>query len=613
MHVSRDRSDTRPAVARATTLTRGVGTAGRAARNTARRTVGAAIGVAVAARLLAAPPSQARPVVSPPTAPDPGEPVLNTGVLVDLAPGARNVRVAESPGGGSVAVSWTVRNASGHDELWARVKDETSWSARVRVSDPTASAVRPSMDLDSDGSLLLAWSEQRGGTRSVVTRRVTDSAAGARKVFAVAVSDGPYVGAGALHDVVAWTAASGGVVRPFASVDHGGGFAAPAAVSSSRWAYDVLPGTLGVNADSPQAHITYLSHDTDTQRAQASWSVLESTKGSAWIPADDLGPRQHLDQPVRPLVAVDHRGVAVLVFHDLSETDDTTRFPSGYVYDPRSPGSQPKDRLDVPKDLGAADAEGRPRALLGVRNRRNVLVAGYAGSPALIKQLVLPSDPGWTFKDWSDDGLCAAYTSDSTAPVWFFTWRQAEAEIHCLDDETTPGSLHIAHTNFGSLSTITPDRALGGTVTGFVPDPLVSALVLTEDVPGGDDPVWLLDHTDGGNDKPDPLLDFAKVKHPAITGKLQVGRTLRAVTGAWRPAPSEVAHRWYVNGRIVKGATRPTLKLTKAHRGKRISVRLFLSRAGYKDRVVEAKRAQKVAPKPKPKPKKKMKKKKKKR
>lgn len=66
----------------------------------------------------------------------------------------------------------------------------------------------------------------------------------------------------------------------------------------------------------------------------------------------------------------------------------------------------------------------------------------------------------------------------------------------------------------------------------------------------------------------------------AIRGTTSVGSILRAVPP--RTAPSATAtYQWLRNGRPIGGATRQTYRLTKADRGKRMAVRVTLSRSGY--------------------------------
>jgi hypothetical protein len=68
---------------------------------------------------------------------------------------------------------------------------------------------------------------------------------------------------------------------------------------------------------------------------------------------------------------------------------------------------------------------------------------------------------------------------------------------------------------------------------------------------------------------------------PTASGTMRVGATLTAKPGAWQPVPTAVTYRWYANGTQVAGATGPTLTLTSAHVGKRITVRVTGTRPGY--------------------------------
>ncbi|MGN7967907.1 hypothetical protein [Microbacterium sp. 22296] len=68
---------------------------------------------------------------------------------------------------------------------------------------------------------------------------------------------------------------------------------------------------------------------------------------------------------------------------------------------------------------------------------------------------------------------------------------------------------------------------------------------------------------------------------PTITGTTKVGSTLTAKAGTWAPAPVTLSHQWLRNGVAISGATSSTYKLTSADKGKRISVRVTGTKAGY--------------------------------
>jgi len=72
---------------------------------------------------------------------------------------------------------------------------------------------------------------------------------------------------------------------------------------------------------------------------------------------------------------------------------------------------------------------------------------------------------------------------------------------------------------------------------------------------------------------------------PKISGTTTVGKTLTAVTGTWSPTPA-FAYQWLRNGGVITGATGATYKLVAADAGKRITVRVTATKAGYGDKTV---------------------------
>ena len=63
------------------------------------------------------------------------------------------------------------------------------------------------------------------------------------------------------------------------------------------------------------------------------------------------------------------------------------------------------------------------------------------------------------------------------------------------------------------------------------------------------------------------------------TGKAKVGKKLTAVPG--KAAGAKVTYQWLLNGKVIKKATAKSLKLTKAFKGKKISVKVSYVRTGY--------------------------------
>ncbi|MFF1460142.1 hypothetical protein [Streptomyces sp. NPDC058330] len=70
-------------------------------------------------------------------------------------------------------------------------------------------------------------------------------------------------------------------------------------------------------------------------------------------------------------------------------------------------------------------------------------------------------------------------------------------------------------------------------------------------------------------------------KAPAISGTAKVGRVLKAAHGTWNPAPASYAYQWYANGKAIKGATKTSLTLKAAQKGKKITVKVTARRTGH--------------------------------
>lgn len=77
-----------------------------------------------------------------------------------------------------------------------------------------------------------------------------------------------------------------------------------------------------------------------------------------------------------------------------------------------------------------------------------------------------------------------------------------------------------------------------------------------------------------------PATTFTATAPPTVTGKLKVGRTLTARPGTWIPTPTTVSFKWFADGKSVRRATSAKLRLTTKLEGKRISVRIILTRPG---------------------------------
>lgn len=116
-------------------------------------------------------------------------------------------------------------------------------------------------------------------------------------------------------------------------------------------------------------------------------------------------------------------------------------------------------------------------------------------------------------------------------------------------------------------------------------------VVLPEDVPDGNVTLNLVGATTGtvsqlviAVDAGEPAAVVNNTP-PTVTGTARVGRTLTATDGTWTPAEVTFAYQWLADGTPIANATAKTLKLTGAHVGKKISVRVTASAADHADGV----------------------------
>ncbi|MEU9244984.1 Tat pathway signal protein [Streptomyces sp. NPDC048385] len=76
---------------------------------------------------------------------------------------------------------------------------------------------------------------------------------------------------------------------------------------------------------------------------------------------------------------------------------------------------------------------------------------------------------------------------------------------------------------------------------------------------------------------------------PTVGGTAKVGKKLTAAHGTWSPAATSYAYQWYANGKAISGATKSTLTLKAAQKGKKITVKVTAHRTGHKDGTATSK------------------------
>lgn len=88
-------------------------------------------------------------------------------------------------------------------------------------------------------------------------------------------------------------------------------------------------------------------------------------------------------------------------------------------------------------------------------------------------------------------------------------------------------------------------------------------------------------------DAPPPPVDVPVTGVVKVTGAAKVGKTLKAIPGVTDGAT--VAYQWLSNGKPIANATKPTLKLGKSLKGKKVSVQATYSKADFLDVVQTSK------------------------
>lgn len=71
------------------------------------------------------------------------------------------------------------------------------------------------------------------------------------------------------------------------------------------------------------------------------------------------------------------------------------------------------------------------------------------------------------------------------------------------------------------------------------------------------------------------------VDKPKINGTIRRGSTVTATKGTWNVAPTSYSYQWYRNGAAIKGATKPTYKITTTDIGRKITAKVTAKRHGY--------------------------------
>ncbi len=82
---------------------------------------------------------------------------------------------------------------------------------------------------------------------------------------------------------------------------------------------------------------------------------------------------------------------------------------------------------------------------------------------------------------------------------------------------------------------------------------------------------------------------------PGLKGKTKVGKKLKAKVRSLSPRPVTVKYRWLRNGKVISGAKKATYKLTRKDRGKRIQVRVIVTRTHFQALKLTSAKTKKIA------------------
>jgi translation elongation factor P/translation initiation factor 5A len=90
------------------------------------------------------------------------------------------------------------------------------------------------------------------------------------------------------------------------------------------------------------------------------------------------------------------------------------------------------------------------------------------------------------------------------------------------------------------------------------------------------------------------LERFSSVGKVSVSGSAVAGRTLTAKVSGWKPRVDTVEYQWLRDGSPIPKATKKKYKLKSADAGKRISVRITGSKAGFESVMTASKNTKKV-------------------
>jgi Bacterial Ig-like domain (group 3) len=78
-------------------------------------------------------------------------------------------------------------------------------------------------------------------------------------------------------------------------------------------------------------------------------------------------------------------------------------------------------------------------------------------------------------------------------------------------------------------------------------------------------------------------------RKPTLSGSAKVGKTVKVKAGTWSLRGVKFTYQWLLNGKVIKHATKSSLKLSRADNGKKLSCRVTAHETGFANGVATTK------------------------
>jgi hypothetical protein len=186
-------------------------------------------------------------------------------------------------------------------------------------------------------------------------------------------------------------------------------------------------------------------------------------------------------------------------------------------------------------------------------------------------------------RSYDDEPHIATYAVSGNAltgpaPTWPTPWPA----LTCVTDKLAGLASPTFAPDVSALAWEEPDGIW------IKPAPLDCAVPQELAIPGARTPSWtaaaLQTTRPEYPEDPEPAQPFKLREKPRIKAPKSVrpGHRLVAVSGTWRPAPTSVRYQWLRDGKALPRMTKARYRVKKSDRRHRLSVKVTVTRSGYK-------------------------------